>query len=278
MSSTAHSGSGIVAADTVLDITSDQPLTQSPDTHSFMFPFIQGILAFDTPYLGISPGVVAHGAEGHYNTLTQLSSLVGGFWGATVGSSSADKTPNQKQAQKPKAILPPPEAPVSVKGTITTTTKTTKTTPLQADIDTATPGWQRWGKIAMVAGAASALAAGGAAAYVKREQITEGWSWVGSHLEFVGCLVKGEEMKQRVQRITELVEKEGLGFADLYTVLGRNAAPASTANKSVTATGLMRGPRRTFLNVPKSEARKYFIEQVNDAATDETWAHMSKFV
>src|SRR6266536_5554061 len=89
-----HSMGGIVAADTIIALTSDRPIdSSSPSTSSedikaqlntFMFPYIQGVLAFDTPYLGISPGVVAHGAEGHYNAasevLTTLSGLTGALW------------------------------------------------------------------------------------------------------------------------------------------------------------------------------------------------------
>ena len=115
-----HSMGGIVAADTLLQITSDLPISSSspstsqtlptspPQTNSFMFPYISGVLAFDTPYLGISPGVVAHGAEGHYNTaseaLTTLSGLTGGFWGskAAVDASAAGSSKDNKNAAQPK--------------------------------------------------------------------------------------------------------------------------------------------------------------------------------
>ncbi|POR38539.1 Uncharacterized protein TPAR_01262, partial [Tolypocladium paradoxum] len=69
-----HSMGGIVAAEMVIGLASEKPIysedgiqkAESPAFNGLMFPYVQGVLAFDTPYLGISPGVVAHGAEGHY--------------------------------------------------------------------------------------------------------------------------------------------------------------------------------------------------------------------
>lgn len=250
---------GIVSADTLIAITSDTLIdssTSSVDSaiNAFMFPYIQGILAFDTPYLGISPGVVAHGAEGHYKTattaLTQLSGLTGMVWGGSAAAAAEVEKKNAKETKKPVATLPAP--------------------PSSEEL-TAVPTWQKWGKIAMYAGAAGAVAAGGAAAYMKRDQITEGWTWVGSHLEFVGCLMKGEELKKRVVRVLRLNKELKVGFANLYTRLGKKAT-----NSDGSMVGSVIGNQRTFCNLPKTEAEAYFHEAINDAATDETLAHMCK--
>jgi hypothetical protein len=243
---------GIVAADTLLALTSDLPIDSSDSTiNSFMFPYIQGVLAFDTPYLGISPGVVAHGAEIHYNTattaLTQISGLTGMLWGGSAAASA--ETEKKDDKKKPVAALPaPPTSPGDV------------------------PAWQKWGKIAMYAGAAGAVAAGGAAAYMKRDQITEGWTWVGSHLEFVGCLMRGEDLKKRMNGVLKVNKELNVGFANLYTRLGQKAK-----SKDGSMVGSVIGHQRTFCNLPKKDAIAFFHEETNDAAADETQAHMSKF-
>ncbi|KAL2357468.1 hypothetical protein BJ546DRAFT_311017 [Cryomyces antarcticus] len=258
-----HSMGGIVAAETVLSITGDQPIpakisssrpsspSSSKEPSTFMFPYIQGILAFDTPYLGIAPGVVAYGAEGQWNTATaafsaysQVSEMFG--WGSQ---------PASPQPLGPDKALPAPSA-------------------MNSNGDAAAaPLWQRWGKVAMFAGAAGAVAAGGAAAYVKRDTLSEGWTWVGSHLEFVGCLARGEEMKKRLAAIVKLEDERGFGFANLYTNLG-----AAVKGKTYYS-GKVLGEDRTFCVVPKPESprRKYFWPAVNDKATAETAAHMSMF-
>ncbi|RFU24916.1 hypothetical protein B7463_g11422, partial [Scytalidium lignicola] len=255
-----HSMGGIVAADTMISITSDQAIDShateitSSDAailNAFMFPYIQGVLAFDTPYLGISPGVVAHGAESHFQTATtaytQLSSLTGAIWGSNAAASSSE---TKKEEKKPVAALPAPPT-----------------------TDATVPSWQRWGKLAMYAGAGAAVVAGSAAAYLNRDHITEGWTWVGSHLEFVGCLMKGEELKKRVAAMLTLNKELGVGFTNIYTRLGKRAL--SKADGSLV--GSVIGNQRTFCNLPKKEARKFFVEAINDAATDETLAHMSMF-
>ncbi|KAI0480140.1 hypothetical protein GGR56DRAFT_663946 [Xylariaceae sp. FL0804] len=277
-----HSMGGIVAAETALGIAGEKPIGKQAESsraegrdgpeekkeedeeatalNSLMFPYVQGVLAFDTPFLGIAPGVVAHGAEDKYNTvssaLTQLSSISGVFWGGDANNKTA---PDQQQGKKPVGALPAP-------------------TPQQQQQQ---GGWG-WSRIAMAAGAVGAVAAGGAAAYANRQQISSGWSWVGSHLEFVGCLARREELRRRVSGMARLRRELGVGFANLYTRLGRSAQAAKRNGTSVA--GAVAGGDRTFCNLPRlrhgvsdEEAAGMWRAAVNDKAADETAAHMAMF-
>ncbi|KAF1918405.1 hypothetical protein BDU57DRAFT_515152 [Ampelomyces quisqualis] len=262
-----HSMGGIVAAETLLAITGDQPLnsvknsqigsTMLPDHSALMFPYIQGILAFDTPYLGIAPGVVAHGAEKHWQTANSAysaySNLASAFgWGSKDTAAGA--------VDSSKMLPAPPARAVS-----------------DANADAASaPLWQRYGRVAMFAGAAGAIAAGGAAAYMKRDQISEGLGWATSHLEFIGALARPEEMQKRLSRVTAHTTTSNFGFTNMYTTLGRAVnAEQQTAKESWT--GKVPGKDRTFCNLPKGALKNFFLPAVNDKGTAETWAHMNMF-
>lgn len=257
-----HSMGGIVAAEALLSIMGEQPLhsaknaqigaTLLPEQSALMFPYIQAILAFDTPYLGIAPGVVAHGAEKHWQTATSAYSAYSNLAGA-FGWGSKDTKPGAVDTSK---MLPAPSSATS-------------------DAASA-PIWQRYGKVAMFAGAAGAIAAGGAAAYMKRDQITEGLTWATSHLEFIGALARPEEMQKRLAQIAKLSATSDFGFTNMYTTLGR-ATNAQQQSQKESWTGKVTGKDRTFCNLPKGELRNFFIPAVNDKGTAETWAHMNMF-
>ena len=250
---------GIVAAETTISVVSEHPIHNSidedgpnksgtatpPAPNPFMFPYIQGVLAFDTPFLGISPGVVAHNAESHYATaaaaISQLSSLAGLWAGGKAAQSSS--------AGGSKALVPKENKEKSGGG-----------------------GWEKWGTIAMAAGAISAVAAGGVAAYYNKEHISQGLNWVTSHLEFVGCLARKEELRQRVAYMLRLNRELGVGFGNFYTRLGQAAS-----SKQVSMVGTVLGNERTFCVVPRREPVGDWREAVNDKAKDEIWAHMCKW-
>ncbi|KAL8648490.1 MAG: hypothetical protein Q9226_005972, partial [Calogaya cf. arnoldii] len=289
-----HSMGGIVAADTLLHIISDEPISPSKPTpntpipssaahttpsstststpsqtetnaldnenpHNFMFPYIQGILAFDTPYLGISPSLIAHGADAHYRSATSAYSAFSELAGAFGYGAATNPSSNSRQ-QPPKAALPAPSQPAKDNNLLSASMKAA------SDDAAATPTWQRLGKYAMFAGAAGAVAAGGTAAYLKKDALSSGWNWVGSHLEFVGCLIRGEELKQRLEKVVAIGKERGVGFADLYTVLGKGVVDGQAAGE--------RG-ERTFCNLPKSKSnRVHWLAEVNDKAKEETAAHM----
>ena len=262
-----------------------------------MFPYIQGLLAFDTPFFGIAPGVVAYGAESHLSTVTTAysayNSVVDAFgFGSTSkpSSNTATTSTNRQLLTAPPIIQQGPDVNIgSVKGTSDTSTATGTTS---AGSESGGFAWQKWGRLAALAGGTGALAAAaGAAAYWHRDTISAGWSWASSHLEFVGCLARGEELRRRVSDLAGLVEGRGLGFADFYTELG-SAATATSASDAGMSGRRSNGKdgntrnRRTFVMLPSQASassevvasERFFVPAVNDKATDETGAHMSMFV
>lgn len=177
---------------------SKKSLRSSPDaSHPHrvtMFPHIQALLAFDTPFYGIAPTAISGTVRSHYTTASAafgtVSELAGVLWGArghgrqhsqetsrtrfASASASAstndnkhDKTAsNGKQQDEEKDgdgdNKKENENPRSPPSLATSTSALASNSPT-ADA-AATPSWQRWAKYAMFAGAAGAIAAGSAAA------------------------------------------------------------------------------------------------------------------
>jgi hypothetical protein len=139
----------------------------------------------------------------------------------------------------------------------------------------------------MFAGAAGVAAGGAAALYTQRDRFSAGWSWATSHLEFVGCLARPEELRRRVGAIAGLQKERGIGFADFYTCLGRGAIAVSSDTDlapSSFSQHILRSKIRTFCNLPGDVDAECddisgirWIKAVNDKATDETNAHISMF-
>ncbi|KAI5357808.1 Putative alpha/Beta hydrolase [Septoria linicola] len=247
-----HSMGGIVAAEALLSIARDEVV---PSMHTFdqegqnatnsttaqdessrstpppkaatsalFFPRIKAVLAFDTPFLGISPGVLAHGAEeqiGHANKAYQAYDQAANFfgWGGK------------------KAAAAEPIANASSRG-------------LPAPGNATTGGGFKWGKLAMYAGAAAGIAGVAGAAYLSWNQINQGLAWAGSHLEFVGCLARGAELQKRVEKVVALTSTHDVGFANFYGALDEKVT-----SKTKYA-GQLLGEDRTFCVVPKPKKNR----------------------
>ncbi|KAI9759731.1 MAG: hypothetical protein M4579_002116 [Chaenotheca gracillima] len=281
----AHSMGGLVATDTLLSILDDAspPSDKQPRQ---MFPAIQGIITFDTPFVGLSRSMFAYGAFAQYRTIssayglvTSVSSIPAHLLGS-AGKSSAQSVADASSA-----------------GT---------------DAVTDTPAWKLWQTLAMRTGAAGAIAAAGAAAYMNRENLGkglsymnkddvsrglssvnlenikqglsmvnkeqlqqgfaymsrenlgQGFAWLSAHLQFVSALMRGPELQTRIQRMSSI---EGIGFADHFTSLGPNDMWS----------GGYFVAERTFCAIPApdTKANKYFIKEINSKAKDEIEAHMS---
>ncbi|KAL2263748.1 hypothetical protein VTK26DRAFT_5392 [Humicola hyalothermophila] len=264
-----HSMGGIVAAETAIAISSEHPIHNSvdegspdkastampPAPNALMFPYVQGVLAFDTPFLGISPAIVAHGVEAHYTAastaIAQLSGLAS-LWGGAKAAQASGK------AQQQLPALPPAQGQGKDKE--------------EKQQGGSKGGWGKWGTIAMAAGAVGAVAAGGVAAYYNKDQISQGLNWATSHLEFVGCLARKEELRRRVAYMVRLNNELGVGFGNFYTRLGQSAGA-----KEVNMVGTVLGNERTFCVVPKLDQAGDWREAVNDKAKDEVGAHTTMF-
>lgn len=237
-----------------------------------MFPLVQGVLAFDTPYNGLARSMYVYGGFSSYQKVSNVWNIMSA---ASAGLLSVASLGNMSS---------------------------TSTNTLQARPATnSSKGWQLWQNLAVRSGAAGAIAAGGVAAYMNRAAILESaknlnknslkggytqgfdmlgqglayinrdslgqsFAWLSSHLKFVGALLKQQEMSRRLERLSML---EGVGIKDMYTSLGENGY----------WTGGYFVPERTFCAVPSLEQKssKLFSRTVNTVASDEIKAHTTMF-
>lgn len=267
---------GIVAADTLLSILDDDIITlpngrKQRKGVGFMFPHIQGILAFDTPYLGLSPAMFAYGTDTKLRSASTTISQISGFASTLLASRAATEGANVVQKNK-EADAAKRSSDSSSKRRSSRSSSHSRSrshshshreppAPPPAAAVPAAGLWGGWGKVAAYAGAASLLAAGGAIAYFKREELGHGIGWVSSHLEFVGALMKSEELQKRTKRASSV---PGVGFATLYTALGEQGKEKA---------------ERTFVILPAkgTEHAGMFYRCVNPKASDEVDAHVSMF-
>lgn len=263
-----------MAADSLFRILDERRANDEPPSLP-MFPLIQGILAFDTPFNGLARSMFVYGAFSNYQKVSSVFNVMTALTAAapaTLGS-------------------------MGFKRGVTSAARSSTSS-------SSSPAWKTWQLVAVRTGTVGAIAAGGIAAYTNRKQIMEGvrsvrnlkkedvvqgyhnsldalgqglayinrgnvgrsFEWLSDHFTFVGALMKPSELSRRLGRMTAL---QGVGIHDFYSSLGEN--------------GYWSGgyfvPERTFCAVPGTEdpACRLFARHVVVDTDDEVQAHMSLF-
>ncbi|KAI1451678.1 hypothetical protein F4805DRAFT_473417 [Annulohypoxylon moriforme] len=266
----AHSMGGFVASDTLFLILNER--IAHGQEGSPIFPLIQGILTFDTPFNGLARSMFVYGAFSNYQKVSTVFNVMTALSAApsALGKSAFKKTATRVSSTKPS-----------------------------------NPAWKGWQLVAMRTGTVGAIAAGGVAAYVHRQKIMDGmrsmrnlnkdsvkegyqqsmdtlsqglayinrgnvgksFEYLSDHFTFVGTLMKQQELARRLERMAAL---QGIGIHDFFTSLGEN--------------GMWSGgyfvPERTFCAIPVKDHQAYhiFSRQVIKKTEDEVQAHMSMFI
>lgn len=275
----AHSMGGFVASDALFTILNDrwhEHESKEPHTARLIFPYIRGVLAFDTPYNGLARSMFVYGAFSQYQKVSNIWNIMSA---TSAGLMSARSMNTFSSASR---------------GLSATATSSSSTVA-------PTSGWRFWQNVAFKSGTVGAIAAGGVAAYRNRETIVKGlkslnrttikegaesgydalgqglayinrdsvgqsFAWLSSHLKFVGALTRQKELIARLERLASL---RGVGVRCLYTSLGENGY----------WTGGYFVPERAFCAIPGADQKAHglFTRTVNTAVEDEIQAHMSMF-
>jgi len=245
---------GLLAADTLIEFYNARVDTEAP-----LWPNIIACLAFDTPYLGLHPGVFRNQADQAISYARDVAGTIGFFsaLGKKVGDSSTAlgrTTPTAGSGPRLALAAPPPQAAPESKQ------------------KAASSGWGAWAPT--VGGLLAAGAAAGAAYYqretlatgIKRanEGFTGGLTWANDHMKYVGSLWDEKALQARVDALIRIRNAHGVRFQNFFTVLDSTTGLSGT---------------RTFCVLPRRGANgaEAFVAAHNKLAQDEVAAHISMF-
>ncbi|KZV97257.1 hypothetical protein EXIGLDRAFT_764551, partial [Exidia glandulosa HHB12029] len=188
-----HSMGGLLAADTLIALHKSRVDDTAP-----LWPNIIACIAFDTPYLGLNPGVFKNQAEqaiSYVNTASDIAKSFG-FFGAAAKKMSSPAASTDKLA-----LTAPPSA--------------------SATNQSAVAGWAKWAPA--VAGAIVTAGAAGAA-YYRREDIASSWKWGNDHMKYVGNLWDEKALHARLEALARIRDELGVRFRVYFTVLDSKPA------------------------------------------------------
>jgi len=229
-----HSMGGLLASDTLLEF-----INSRPDRNAPLWPRIIACIAFDTPYLGIHPFVFKNSATRAVEYANAARGVVADVYSLFKGTERATATP-------PNLALPQ------------ITAGTSETSSASA--------WSKWAPTAYAAmGGAVIASATAGAAYMRRDDLTSGYSWASDHMKFIGNLWDEKAMRARLDNLVAAQTDHGIIFKIFYVFLP--AAPPTYPDP------------RTFVVLPprSSAVFAYYVPSPNCVVKDEVQAHMGMF-
>ncbi|KAJ2985109.1 hypothetical protein NUW58_g5712 [Xylaria curta] len=245
----AHSMGGFVASDTLFLVLNER-LAESEGSSLPIFPLIQGILTFDTPFNGLARSMFVYGAFSNYQKVSSVFNVM-----TALGTSNPAWKGWQLVAVRTGTVGAIAAGGVAaymhrrqiVEGmrSMRNLNKESVKEGYQQSVDTISQGL----------------------AYINRGNVGRSFEYLSDHFTFVGALLKQNELARRLERMALL---EGIGIHDYYTSLGEN--------------GMWSGgyfvPERTFCAVPGTEHRAYhlFERRIITNVDDEVQAHVSMFI
>lgn len=272
-----HSMGGIVVADFARSVAKRRG-DSVPRKANEIWPKIVGVLAYDTPYLGVHPGTFKNSATdawGYVQQAQAVASSVGVGWAflnsgkantASVGSSASSTRSTASTTSSASSKAKGKQKAANQDDTSDLTDQLAKAgKAATSNMANAGTAWQKYGYAA--AGAAAFAAAAGTAWYGRQKIVDTAQNsqlWVTSHLEFVGVLFKTSELRERLEELLEL-DENNVQFFCFYTQL--------------------EGADRTFIilpslaSLPESyiRAQKRFTASKNFKAKSEIEAHTAMF-
>ncbi|KAF8557019.1 hypothetical protein OG21DRAFT_1596149 [Imleria badia] len=229
-----HSMGGLLASDALLEFIKSRPDRDAP-----LWPRIIACIAFDTPYLGIHPFVFKNSATRAVEYASAARGIAADVFSFFKGTERATATP-------PNPAL------------LQITAGTSETSSASA--------WAKWAPTAYYAigGAAIAGAAAGAA-YMRRDDLTSGYSWASDHMKYIGNLWDEKAMRERLDNLLAAQTDHGIIFKAFYVFL-----PASPPTHP---------DPRTFVVLPSrsSPVFAHYTPSPNCVVQDEVQAHMGIF-
>ncbi|KAJ7068451.1 hypothetical protein C8F01DRAFT_979218 [Mycena amicta] len=181
-----HSMGGLLTADTLQEFVNGRPDAKAP-----LWPKIIACLAFDTPYLGLNPGVFKDSATKALEYAQAARTVGTGFLGALAGF-GASKAATGATTLPARSSTPPPAA----------------------------SGWGKWaGPAAYAVGGAVLAGAAAGATYYKRDDLAISFTWATDHMKYVGNLWDVAALNKRLDQLVEFEEQEGIVFRNFYTFL-----------------------------------------------------------